>query len=255
MKKSYFIKFNFSEFSYNNNPFFIRIGGNFFSKNKIILDINDIDNSLNIRGRISFSESKNISTNVFSPNIMGPFCYFSCMQCNHAILSMNSFANGSICLNNKFFNFNNGCSYIEKDWGTSFPSSYIWCQGNEFFKSNSNFMLSVAKVPFSFINFSGIICDLCFDGKEYKFATYYGSKLITYNVSKSSIFIEIIQKNRTLIISSNSDNAYSLLAPSNGKMNKEIRESISSKINIQLKENNKVIFSDYSVNCGLEIVI
>ena len=37
-------------------------------------------------------------------------------------------------------------------------------------------------------------------------------------------------------------------------MNKEIYESINSKINIILEKKNKIIFEDVSDNCGLEIV-
>ena len=58
--------------------------------------------------------------------------------------------------------------YIEKDWGCSFPKTYIWCQGNNFEKSNASFMLSIANVPFKMFNFRGMICVLLIDDKEYK---------------------------------------------------------------------------------------
>ena len=34
-----------------------------------------------------------------NPNIMGPFSYIPFMECNHAILSMQNNANGSININ------------------------------------------------------------------------------------------------------------------------------------------------------------
>lgn len=54
---------------------------------------------------------------------------------------MSSRADGSITINNKNIAFDNGVGYIEKDWGSSFPKSYIWCQGNNFENSNTSFML------------------------------------------------------------------------------------------------------------------
>jgi len=45
-----------------------------------------------------------------------------------------------------------------------------------------------------------------------------------------------------------------LSAPIKGKMKKDILESISSTIKGTLKKDNKIIFSDISTNCGLEIV-
>ena len=173
---------------------------------------------------------------------MGPFSYFSSMECNHAILSMKSNIDGSLHFNDNLINFNNGVAYIEKDWGISFPKSYIWCQSNEFLAFPANFMLSVAHISFGAINFTGIISDISFENKEYKFTTYYGAKLKKYDISNDSINIEIKQGNKLLTVSSLSENSNFLLAPSKGKMKKEILESISSKINVEIREKDKIVF-------------
>ena len=116
-------------------------------------------------------------------------------------------------------------------------------------------MLSVATIPLGNLKFIGIISVVSFENKEYKFATYYGAKLKKYDVNNDSIDIEIKQGNKTLSVSSLSENSNFLLAPSKGKMNKEILESISSKIDVQIKENDKIIFANSGFNSGLEIVI
>lgn len=254
-KNSYFLRYSFQDFSFSNSPFFIKIANNFFSLNEINININNSFQMLNIEGNIHFYNCTSISSNFFAPNIMGPFSYFPFMECNHAVLSMKSSVSGSLNFNGNLINFNNGAVYIEKDWGTSFPSSYVWCQSNEFLAFPANFMLSVAKIPLGVLNFTGIISDISFENKEYKFTTYYGSKLKKYDVNNNSIFIEIQQGNKTLSVSSISENSNFLLAPSNGKMKKEIFESISSKINVQIKEKDKIIFSNSGFNSGLEIVI
>lgn len=210
---------------------------------------------LKIEGNIRFSNHTSILNNLFAPNIMGPFSYFPFMECNHAILSMKSNVSGSLHFNGNYINFDNGVAYIEKDWGTSFPRSYIWCQTNEFFTFPANFMLSIAKIPLGTFKFTGIISDISFENKEYKFTTYYGAKLKKYDVNNNSISIEIQQGNKTLCVSSLAENSNFLLAPSKGKMTKEILESISSKIDIQIREKDKIIFSNSGFNSGLEIVI
>ena len=252
---SYFLNYSFEDFSFSNSPFFVKIANNFFSLDEINVDISDSFHMLNIEGNIYFSNHKTIDNNFFAPNIMGPFSYFPFMECNHAVLSMKSNVSGSLYLNGDLINFDNGVSYIEKDWGTSFPKSYIWCQSNEFLAFPANFMLSIANIPLGNFNFNGIISDISFKNKEYKFATYYGAKLKKYNVNNNSISIEIQQGNKTLSVSSLSENSNFLLAPSKGKMNKEILESISSKIDVQIKEKDKILFSNSSFNSGLEIVI
>ena len=210
---------------------------------------------LDIEGNIHFSNPTSITNNFFAPNIMGPFSYFPFMECNHAVLSMKNNVSGSLHFNGNLINFDDGTAYIEKDWGTSFPKSYIWCQSNEFLAFPANFMLSIATIPLGSFNFTGIISDVSFENKEYKFTTYYGAKLKKYDVNNHSISIEIQQGNKTLSVSSLSENSNFLLVPSKGKMKKEILESISSKINVQIKEKDKIIFSNSGFNSGLEIVI
>lgn len=249
------MSYSFQDFSFSNSPFFIKIANNSFSLDEINIDIDDSFHMLNIKGNIHFSNHTSIASNFFAPNIMGPFSYFPSMECNHAVLSMNSNVSGSLHFNDNLINFDNGVAYIEKDWGTSFPKSYIWCQSNEFLAFPANFMLSIAKIPLGVFNFTGIISDISFENKEYKFTTYYGAKLKKYDVNNNSISIEIQQGNKTLSVSSLSENSNFLFAPSKGKMKREILESISSKINVQIKEKDKILFSNSGFNSGLEIVI
>lgn len=252
---SYFLSYSFQDFSFSNSPFFIKIANNFFSLDEINISINDSFHMLNIEGNIHFSNRTSISSNLFTPNIMGPFSYFPSMECNHAVLSMKSNVYGLIHFNDNFINFDDGVAYIEKDWGTSFPKSYIWCQSNEFLAFPVNFMLSIAEIPLGVLNFTGIISDISFENKEYKFTTYCGAKLKKYDVNNDSIYIEIQQGNKILSVSSLSENSNFLFAPSKGKMKREILESISSKIYVQIKEKDKIIFSNSGFNSGLEIVI
>ncbi len=251
---SYFINYNIDDFKYSFKPFYIKIGNNFFSKNSIHIDIKDDTKNLTVYGNIKYSNGKNIATNLFCPNIMGPFSYIPFMECNHAILNMKTRADGLININHHKIEFNNGIGYIEKDWGDSFPKSYIWCQGNDFQNSNASFMISIATIPFKIFHFKGVICDLMIDNKEFKFTTYNHAKLIKCDVNDNVLNI-ILKKGRySLNIKSKYAVGFKLFAPVKGKMEKDIFESISTSIIVTLKKDNVVIFSDTSKNCGLEIV-
>lgn len=251
---SYFINYNIDDFIFNNKVFSIQIGNNMFSKESIHIDIQDYDQNLKINGDIKYLNNQNISTNFFNPNIMGPFSYIPFMECNHAILSMRNNVYGSININNNKINFNNNVGYIEKDWGCSFPSSYIWCQGNSFKKSNASFMLSIADIPFKAFNFRGIICDLIMDNQEFKFATYNNAKIVKYNVDNNLLDITLKKGSYYLNLKSRYNGGLKLSAPVKGKMEKEILESISSSIVVTLKKDNTIIFFDESTNCGIEVV-
>ncbi|MBO5478869.1 MAG: hypothetical protein J6A04_04070 [Clostridia bacterium] len=251
---SYFIHYPIDDFKCNVNPFYIQIGDNTFSKDGIHIDVKEDAQNLNIYGNIQYSKSENISTSALSPNIMGPFSYIPFMECNHAILSMQNDANGFIDMNHNKIKFHHGVGYIEKDWGTSFPKSYIWCQANHFQKPNTSFMLSVADIPFSIFTFRGIICVLIIDNQEYKFTTYNNAKLIEYDLDSKLLNITLKKGPYRLNITSTYDTGLRLSAPVKGKMEKDIFESISSSITVNLKKNNRVIFSDTSTQCGIEIV-
>lgn len=251
---SYFVDYNITDFKFGIKPFYIKIGNNIFSKDGIFIDINDNNQNLIINGNIKYSDSININSNIINPNIMGPFSYIPFMECNHAILSMKNNANGIIKINNRKINFDNSTGYIEKDWGCSFPKSYIWCQGNNFENSNASFMLSIADIPFKAFNFIGIICVLMIGNNEFKFTTYNNTKLLKYCINKNYLDITLKKDPYYLNIQSKNYQKQKLSAPIEGKMEKDIFESVSSLITVTLIKNDSVIFSDTSNNCGLEIV-
>ena len=251
---SYFVNYNIDDFKFSLSPFYVQISNNFFSKDRIHIDIKDSSQNLQIFGDIKYSNIQNINTNLITPNIMGPFSYIPFMECNHAILNMKSKAVGKININNEQLIFDNGVGYVEKDWGYSFPKSYIWCQGNNFQNSNASFMLSVADIPFKAFHFQGLICDIIINNKEFKFTTYNNAKLVKYDIDNSFFNIVLKKGHYNLNLKSNYNSGLKLFAPVKGKMEKDIFETISASISVTLEKNDKVIFSDISTNCGLEIV-
>lgn len=251
---SYFVNYNIKDFKFNHKPFCIQIGGNTFSKEGIHINIQDESQNLKIYGNIKYSNSKNIQTNIVVPNIMGPFSYIPFMECNHAIINMKNTINGCININDKMIYFNNSKGYIEKDWGCSFPNSYIWCQGNNFQKTDASFIFSVADIPFKLFTFRGFICVLLINNEEFKFTTYNNAKLVECDIKEDSFNITFKRNLYILNIKSNYSKGLKLAAPVKGKMTKDIFESISSLVTITLKKEKEIIFCGTSSRCGLEIV-
>lgn len=251
---SYFINYDINDFVFNEKTFYIKIKNSIFSKDGIHIDIKDDKQNVRIYGDIKYINSKNINTNIFNPNIMGPFSYIPFMECNHAILSMKNTAIGELKINDKFIKFSKGIGYIEKDWGISFPKSYIWFQGNNFKKKNASFMLAIADIPFKIFRFKGFICDILIDNKEFKFSTYNNAKIINNIITDNISSISLKKDNYYLDIRSIYNKGYKLTAPIRGKMERDVFESISAQITITLKVKEKTIFSDTSNNCGMEMV-
>ena len=146
------------------------------------------------------------------------------------------------------------CGYIEKDWGTKFPKSYLWCQTNSFGIKNTSLFLSVAEVPFKRMKINGFICVLLIDGKEYRFATYNLAKIKKIEMNGNIVSILIKKNMYQLYISINRRNSLKLIAPNSNGMKKIINESLDSEVDVKLLKGNKLLFEASSLNAGLEIV-
>jgi len=153
--------------------------------------------------------------------------------------------NGFLSINGEEFIFNNDIGYIEGDQGYSFPKEYAWTHC--FFKDGS-LMLSVADIPLKIYNFTGVICVIHWQGKEYRLASYLGAKVTKINdgeiIIKQNDFIlkvKLLEKNHRL-----------LSAPANGIMNRKIKESIICKASYHLQKNNKTLFSFISNRASFE---
>lgn len=235
--KSYDIHFNKSEFKYNKAPFFIMVGDNYFSKEKIIINISD--DEILIKGELYYSDITPIYTSLYAPNIMGPFGYFK-MECNHEIVSLCHHLSGTLTINNKDIVFDDGTGYIERDYGTSFPKNYTWIQSNSTDNCECCLFFSIAKIPIYRFSFQGLICIFYVNNKEYRFSSYYLAKtkvkrdgdLITISIKQGWYKLEIVI---------NYEDGNPLLAPNKGYMNKTIEESLKSRMIVKLFMRRKLL--------------
>lgn len=235
-ENSYNLSFPFLE--YSEKPLYIRIGNNVFSENGIIINIKS--DKLTVKGNLQFGK--------FSPigyDIMGPFKYIPFMQCRHSVYSMRHQVSGNLTVNNQYINFQSGIGYMEGDCGTSFPSRYIWTQC---FFGNGSLMLSAADIPILGLNFTGIIGVIYLNGKEYRIATYLGAKICEIDGSSITVVQGSYKLNAKLI----KNNAHSLAAPDNGKMNRIIHESASCKAYYKFSYKNKILCEFISDRASFE---
>ncbi len=169
-------------------------------------------------------------------DIMGPFAHLP-MQCKHGVVSMNHKVNGSVTVDGTAHVFADGSGYTEKDRGRSFPRSYLWMQCNDF-PQPCSFMLSVAHIPFLGFSFTGCICAIVYEGKEYRLATYRGVKVRTsedgvLRLSQGDLLLEVTA--RPL------GGGHPLRAPERGEMSETIRESCDAYLHIRLTQGKTLI--------------
>jgi hypothetical protein len=242
-------KFDVALFHSNENKFEIEIAGNFFSNNNIKLELP------NLQGNLTFSNISPWPSSWYSPGIMGPFSFVPFMECYHGILSMDHRIDGNLHINGELIDFSNGRGYIEKDWGHSFPSAYLWMQTNHFSRPEISIKISVANIPWMGRSFVGFIAGVWLQDHLIKFTTYNGSKLVKSFVDNSKVEIVIENNNYRLDIQAQRHKTASLASPIAGFMDGRIDESLTSNIEVLLfdKKNNVILLNDIGRNAGLEV--
>jgi len=248
---TYNVNYNIEDFKSSNTPFGVKISESSFSLSTINVNINE--DNLCIKGEVHIDKILQIKKSLLTPNIMGFFSYLPFMECNHGVISMRHDLKGTIVINEKEVCFDHGIGYIEKDFGVSFPSQYVWIQSNHF-SQDVNLFFSLAKIPYLGLNFDGFICNLIYQGNEYRFATYNLSNIVIDFVSHDKIKVTMKRKKLRLVIEAEILDSKPLLAPSDGEMVDIIKEALAGKVKLSLYRRDELVLSDQSECCGIEIV-
>ena len=241
--------FPFEQFVPQAGKFEVQIGENFFSKPQIRLQLPGISGELSFSGMVPWSSSW------YSPNIMGPFSFVPLMQCYHGILSMTHQIEGFLQVDGKTIDMNGGRGYMEKDWGRSFPSGYIWMQTNHFSDPRISLKSSVARVPYLGASFTGFIAGVWLYDRLLEFTTYNLTRLRKVFANEKRVELVYENLNHRLEIIAHRHAATSLASPIGGFMDGRVEESMTSTVDVYLtdRKTKQVLLEDTGRNAGLEV--
>ena len=250
--KTHYFKFPLSDFTYNKDEFKIDINDNHFEKDYVRIHLTDEQTT--IAATFDLNSHTSIKTNLYQPNIMGPFAYLGFMECYHGIVSMRSVFSGELKVNDHLTTFTNDVAYIEKDWGKSFPRKYIWLQSNHFKNEHTSFMFSYAIIPFKLFFFKGLIVNLIYNNKEYRFSTYNRSKITLESLDSMTSSFKLKKGSYTLEVTAKKEKDAMLVSPSNGQMINTIKEGLSGTISLKLYHKNTLLYEDLGKHAGIELM-
>jgi tocopherol cyclase len=241
-------RFDAADFKPASDAFALDIGPNFFSKDRLSLDLPDFRAEISMHGQYPWPKM------LGAPGIMGWYSFVPFMQCFHGIVSMNHHLEGFIeTAADGRISFSGGRGYMEKDWGRSFPSAYIWMQCNHFDGvEQASLMASVAHIPWLGHYFIGFISGFLLEGRLFKFATYTGAKKY---VRLENEQVELIFKSPKLELHLLARQApgTALVSPVSGEMTGKINESLQAVVTMELWESGKRIFEGTGRHAGLEL--
>ncbi len=243
--------FPLESFSSSQETFEVRIGPNQFNRESICLQI-ELDSG-SILGELRFKDLHPWPVSLRSPGIMGWYAWVPYMECYHGVVSLDHRIEGRLEIDGERVDFDQGNGYIEKDWGKSFPSGYVWFQSNHFEKPGTCITGSVAIIPWLKSSFRGFIVGLWHANRLYRFATYTGAKLEKLEIDDEGIHWVLQDRAYRLEIRAERAHGGLILGPTRMEMGKRINETMQSSIAVRLSTvTGGEIFSGTGRNAGLE---
>lgn len=250
---SRYYRYPLDAFRAEESELLIHVGESVFSPTGISLELGT--GSEAVRGRLDYADPVGFPRTVLSPGIMGWYSFVPFMECYHGVVSVDHGLRGSLLVDGREVAFDGGRGYIEKDWGASMPSAWVWMQTNSFGGSRASFMTSIARIPWLRGSFVGFLGFLWFEGRFHRFATYTGARLRRLSVEGHEVLLEISDAETVLEVRGLRSGEGSLQAPVLGLMDRRIAESLDARLEIRLRAaEGGELFHATGCAAGLEVV-
>jgi tocopherol cyclase len=254
-----FIPYPFESFKPGPSTFDIALAEHRFSESGISLAHRDC--SLFLDGALRFGPLSPWPVTLFSPGAMGWYGLLPFMEDYHGVLNMDTSLDGELKVDGSRYNFDGGRCYIEKDWGSGFPSAWIWMQCNSFEIPGVSITFSLARIPWKKRWFSGFIIGVLFEGRLIPFCTYNGARFRRLELTDSGGFSgHLHQGPYRLELEVQGGAKRALQAPLEGAMRSSVEESLSARCFMRLsrKKNGSspagnLLFQGEGERAGLEI--
>lgn len=254
IKRTYrYERFSANHFSAEKNYFSIAIEGSRFGREGISFNLEK--ENANLKGEVLFKNHFDWPDNIINPGSMGFYNYILKMQCYSQVCSMDFDLDGDLEIDGHRVDFAGGKGYMEKNWGSAFPYSWVWVQCNHFTGGRASLSCSLAHIPFLFTSFRGFLAGMLVDDQFYKFTTMNHSRS---NVVQNGTDINLEFQNGNHILSieckTKSEDFILLKGPRGDQMIPLVQENLQGTVQVELKEtgSGKVIFSDTGRCAGVE---
>jgi tocopherol cyclase len=241
-----------SEFIAKENAFDVLLGRSHFQLDSINIRIHDELGK--IKGSLTFKNQHPWPVTLASPGVMGWYGWLPFLECYHGICSLDHSITGRMNIYGKEIDFSGGRGYIEKDWGQSFPTGYIWQQSNHFETLGTSLTASFATVPNVGRTFAGFIVGLWHESILYPFTTYNGTKVEYMRVDDTQVQWALKNSKHELKVTATRAEGGLLLGPEREAMHKRVDETLKSVIELELYEAGKLIYKGTGRNAALEVV-
>lgn len=252
-KENYYLKYQKELFGAAKDRFLISVADCSFSLYSMQILISTP--SFSCFGRLEFKNIKRWPDSILNPGSMGFYNYLTFMQCYTQVCALDMEIEGVMNINGKAVDFSGGRGYIEKNWGESFPYSWVWIQCNNFSKSKASLTCSIGHIPFPLGSFRGFLIGVYIDDEFYSFTTIKRNKL---QIERRGLDVIISVKNSRYILTVKTQTKPGGFIPCYGPRGNDmvvlLEETLCGVIDVELKEliTGKVLFKDTGLCTGIE---
>jgi tocopherol cyclase len=250
--RTWWFEYPLSEFEASSRSLDIRVGPSRFSDRGISLRLEG--GGASFRGELGYGPLGRPPLRILSPGVMGPFSFLPFMQCRHALVSLAHRVEGSFEAEGRTVDMEGGRGYIEKDWGSSMPASWIWTQTNNFPGLGDSFMLSIANIPWMGGAFTGFLCVGYLGGRYLREATYTGARIEGFRLSDAELALSIARGRSRIELRAGRSRGGLLRAPVDGLLSRRIAESGDASVALRWTLGGKLLFEGEAPGAGLELV-
>jgi len=231
-------RFPIDSFRADRARFEVSIAGNHFARDGLRMDIDRAESTAKqgVRGEVRLGAWSEWPMTLTSPGVMGPYSFVPFMECKHGILSLDHSIEGALEFDERRTLFDGGRGYLEKDWGRSFPSGYVWTQSNHFDRPGICLTASVARIPWLTGSFRGFLVGFLLDGQLHRFTTYTGASIEEIALDLTHLRICIRNRSHRLEIEARKAQGAVLRAPYEQQMIERVAETMTSSVDVRLTE-------------------
>ncbi len=240
------------EFRYATDRFEIEVGPNRFSSAGAWLDMDGAAGR--VKGELRFGEWVAWPVRPLSPGIMGWYRFVPFMEAYHGVLGLDHTVDGQLEIDGSALDFRGGRGYVEKDWGRSFPSAWVWAQSNHFAGGGTSVTISVARIPWLRGSFVGYIVGLLHDGTLHEFTTHNGAKMRAFCIRDGEARMTLERAGLRLELTVEGAHPGELRSPVLGSMAGTVWESLDAQIGVRLSRGDSPVFEGRGVHAGVELM-
>lgn len=238
-REAHYIRYPLADFHASSTELAVRIGESRFSTRGLELAIETPE--LVARGAIDFGTLSPWPVRVAAPGIMGWYAWVPLMECYHGVVSLDHSLSGRLDISGRSMDFTDGYGYIEKDWGRSFPTCWVWTQTNHLVDARgtriegASLTASIAEIPWRSRTFPGFIVGLLFEGTLYRFATYNYARVTWLEVTDDEVIWRMRRGSLELDLTIKRAQPTTLPGPTIAGMKREVHETLDARVELVLR--------------------